>query len=191
MKAAIKVVRIIAVGLFAIFAHAPPAKALTLNVPYDESNYDFSVTGPGSGSLGFGPLVNVVNHGCPGFGCESSFWDDSFTISMFDQGGSLLATDTRSVEEICSPSGCSAPTLAFVTIAPGTAYFELSNDVSVGGGWTFNSASMTIENGSEYQISETPLPGALPLLATGLGGLAMFGWRRNRKRNRFARQEGR
>jgi hypothetical protein len=189
MRVAIKVVRIIAVGLFAIFAHALPANALTLNVPNDESNYDFSITASGSGSLGFGPLVNVFNHGCPGVGCESSFWDDSFTISMFDQSGGLLAADTRSVEEICSLSGCSAPTLAFVTITPGTAYFELSNDVSVGGGWTFNSASMTI--GGEYQISETPLPATLPLVAAGLGGLATFGWRRNRKRNRFARQEGR
>jgi hypothetical protein len=31
------------------------------------------------------------------------------------------------------------------------------------------------------QVSQTPLPTSLPLLATGLGALAMFGWWRKRK----------
>jgi hypothetical protein len=30
-------------------------------------------------------------------------------------------------------------------------------------------------------VSATPLPAALPLFATGLGGLGLFGWRRKRK----------
>ena len=30
-------------------------------------------------------------------------------------------------------------------------------------------------------LSSTPLPAALPLLATGLGALGLFGWRRKRK----------
>jgi hypothetical protein len=33
----------------------------------------------------------------------------------------------------------------------------------------------------EVTISETPLPAALPLFATGLGALGLFGWRRKRK----------
>jgi len=32
-----------------------------------------------------------------------------------------------------------------------------------------------------WQINTTPLPAALPLFATGLGGLGLLGWRRKRK----------
>ena len=34
---------------------------------------------------------------------------------------------------------------------------------------------------AEVSTSATPLPGALPLFATGLGALGLFGWRRKRK----------
>ena len=33
----------------------------------------------------------------------------------------------------------------------------------------------------DLQVSETPLPAALPLFATGLGALGLLGWRRKRK----------
>ena len=32
-------------------------------------------------------------------------------------------------------------------------------------------------------VSATPLPGALPLFATGLGAMGLFGWRRKRKKS--------
>jgi hypothetical protein len=35
--------------------------------------------------------------------------------------------------------------------------------------------------GQMTQQVETPLPAALPLFATGLGGLGLLGWRRKRK----------
>lgn len=34
---------------------------------------------------------------------------------------------------------------------------------------------------TDVTITTTPLPGALPLFASGLGGLGLFGWRRKRK----------
>jgi hypothetical protein len=34
---------------------------------------------------------------------------------------------------------------------------------------------------AEVPPSETPLPAALPLFATGLGALGLLGWRRKRK----------
>ena len=34
---------------------------------------------------------------------------------------------------------------------------------------------------SSFEVSQTPLPAALPLFATGLGALGLIGWRRKRK----------
>jgi hypothetical protein len=43
--------------------------------------------------------------------------------------------------------------------------------------WTWDGGSFTIEAG----VAPTPLPAALPLFATGLGAMGLFGWRRKRK----------
>jgi hypothetical protein len=50
-----------------------------------------------------------------------------------------------------------------------------------------NNESFSIEgkfttlNGQSSQLSETPIPAALPLFASGLGALGLLGWRRKRK----------
>ena len=42
-------------------------------------------------------------------------------------------------------------------------------------------ANLAPVNGNDG-VGETPLPGALPLFATGLGALGLLGWRRKRKK---------
>lgn len=51
-----------------------------------------------------------------------------------------------------------------------------------------NGTSTPIAAGAYVQDapSAAPLPAALPLLATGLGAMGLFGWRRNRKRKNAA-----
>ena len=44
------------------------------------------------------------------------------------------------------------------------------------GGWFDNGI-----NAGGVEVAATPLPAALPLFATGLGGLGLLGWRRKRK----------
>ena len=41
--------------------------------------------------------------------------------------------------------------------------------------------SLNFSNGEITIVSATPLPAALPLFATGLGALGLFGWSRKRK----------
>jgi hypothetical protein len=183
MRATLSLARIITLGFFAIFAHEAPANASTFEVPYGASTYTFSIATTAPGYLVFSPVVNIATNGCPNSGCPSSMWEDSFSANLYNQAGTLLASDAGNVEENCTPSNCTVPTSVFVPIAPNTAYFELFNDVTVSGGWSFTSATMTIDiyQGGESQISETPLPASLPLLATGLSGLGILGWRKKRK----------
>jgi hypothetical protein len=46
---------------------------------------------------------------------------------------------------------------------------------------TLNVAAATNVLLHEIDVSEIPLPGALPLFASGLVGLGLLGWRRKRK----------
>ena len=55
-------------------------------------------------------------------------------------------------------------------------------------GTPFTSITLLSENSSlgsynvpEIKFAATPLPAALPLFATGLGTMGLFGWRRKRK----------
>jgi hypothetical protein len=46
---------------------------------------------------------------------------------------------------------------------------------------THSADNLTGNFGLVPQVSETPLPAALPLFATGLGAFGLLGWRRKRK----------
>ena len=50
-----------------------------------------------------------------------------------------------------------------------------------GSGRIFNYDAGVAVGTWDVTISETPLPAALPLFATGLGALGLLGWRRRRK----------
>jgi hypothetical protein len=43
-----------------------------------------------------------------------------------------------------------------------------------------NDAQLIFSAGIQNDVSSTPLPATLPLFATGLGALGLFGWRRKR-----------
>jgi len=176
MKLVLGLASALSVGLVILLANAPPARAATLILPYGTSESAFSLTTPVPGNLTVAPVVLVTNTGCSGASCPSSFWDVGVTVDFFNQADNLLASTTGTVSESCTPSNCSVPTPESFSIPIDSASFEIINDVSVGGGWSFASASEFVSTG--VPLSETPIPAALPLSATGFAILGLLGWRR-------------
>jgi hypothetical protein len=69
-----------------------------------------------------------------------------------------------------------AVTLFFGTSNPSMEYAADTGNTGFG--------CCSLETAGAFTVSEvgaTPLPAALPLFATGLGGLGLLGWRRKRK----------
>jgi len=52
--------------------------------------------------------------------------------------------------------------------------------------WTWGTGA---DQNFTFEIGTTPIPAALPLFATGLGALGLFGWRRKRKAALAARSK--
>ena len=138
----------------------------------------FSSTSPQGAFAGFGTFTslteqtyvttcaNPVSGGCPA--------NDAFAM------GNLLSTTTftsagTSVTKLAGiPIDLSAPyvtTLVYTIVMPGDAYKDADASIDL-------STSLLSPPGGS---AAAPLPAALPLFATGLGGLGLLGWHRKRR----------
>jgi len=95
---------------------------------------------------------------------------DSATFQISENGTVLenkLFTDLASAQAFFSDN------LINITLSAGHNNIQLSLNemISGGDGFSFDYAA----------IVPTPLPGTLPLFATGLGALGLLGWRRKKK----------
>jgi hypothetical protein len=72
---------------------------------------------------------------------------------------------------------------AFVTAEGGIPQAEAALIFAITNGLSYLNIHTTANPGGEIrgQLEPVPLPGALPLFATGLGALGLLGWRRKRK----------
>ena len=87
-------------------------------------------------------------------------------------GGACLADQCLTLDLI-EPTG---------TFSGGLVYFAEANSFEATSVVTDSSGSgMIVDPAVLSAVSPTPLPAAWPLFATGLGGLALAGWRRKRK----------
>jgi hypothetical protein len=65
------------------------------------------------------------------------------------------------------------------TSAP--AFNQLGYTIAANGDYFYSAVGTSGGSVSVTAVSATPLPAALPLFATGLGAMGLFGWRRKRK----------
>jgi len=74
----------------------------------------------------------------------------------------------------------------FFTATGATSLLTFASTVTTGGGFGYPAAfGPALDNVAVFATSnesfQTPLPAALPLFASGLGAIGLFGWRRKRK----------
>jgi hypothetical protein len=162
-------------AIAAVFGWSPPANASTYNVSFTIDGV--SVTG-------------TIMTDC-----------DSCTLSLNTDFVSWSFTLNGITSIAGGPSGVTITGTSVLSASSGDIIF----DPTVSGTDTFASGSNSLEmeagkltlidsvigGGSEFErrstaaiiarSAVTPLPAALPLFATGLGGLGLLGWRRKRK----------
>jgi hypothetical protein len=153
------------------------AKATTVT-----ETYDFNATFPagaafstwdGSFTITFDPTVAGGPSALDAFSSNLPASYGTFEFIYGGAGGGLAIGDK------CAPDHCTA------TSGTDTAWLSIF-PVTASGGLTFANASLASTSTAPFfstggSLTPTPLPAALPLFATGLGGLALLGWRRKRK----------
>jgi hypothetical protein len=89
---------------------------------------------------------------------------------MFSSSLSLLDPTSYNPPFLAANGGTAvSAAMALINgIVAGQAYFNIHTTLNTGGE-------------IRGQLAPVPLPGALPLFATGLGALGVLGWRRKRK----------
>jgi hypothetical protein len=106
------------------------------------------------GGIDLTSLLNTIMEASPGANSVEVY----YTITLPSSTFSVLAGGS--------------PTVSLTLQGPG---------LGVLGSTTFNGAALDFSTITIDTVAANPLPAALPLFATGLGGLGLFSWRRKRK----------
>jgi hypothetical protein len=136
------------------------------------------------GIIGTGiPMLDIAfNAGGALYGVSTNFQTSASTLYQIDSvDGHILSTHTLSnVSNVTGIAfdGSTALLTAIDTNSSLWAYDLLTQNLTVIGTTSLDGAA-----GSDLFVApaETPLPAALPLFATGLGGLSLLGLRRKKK----------
>jgi hypothetical protein len=170
---------IIIAAVIAFFSLPPTAHAvtaITTDFTFNGSCSDCGASG-GSGTAS-GTLVLT------GYALGTTLQTDNFV--SFTYTSVLLGTLTANSAEFShfgSTSELNAPFPAAENIAITWVIGEDDYEfhTSTDGTWALEILSLPGDVGTNAIWSTTPIPAALPLFATGLSALGLFGWRRKRK----------
>jgi hypothetical protein len=117
----------------------------------------------------------------------NSVYTDNFTVKLFNQAGTLLEslneTNFLSFNNFTSSGGIGAGPVS-VSVPAGATTLEIISQLSIAGllgtgGQPLSLGNLNISSNGSIAAA-TPIPSTLPLLATGLAALGLFGWRRKR-----------
>jgi hypothetical protein len=178
---------VLTVASFAFLAIVPEARASIVNYEFvPGTDFTLDATGTISGGFTYDTTsfamtnIDVTVSGATGFDGTYTFtyvpWDGSSDISF------MFAADSASDNVFALLS------LNFSHLLDGSPgldplssidAYNLGHDCGEGTGGNCELGGAPVSGGVE--ITSTPLPAALPLFATGLGAMGLFGWRRKRK----------
>jgi hypothetical protein len=166
-----------------------PSYALTIDFSF--TNTVGNVTGTVSGEIegladsGFSSATDIVIESAPAaLGLATPFdaldfgtgltlvQANSFLVSNGNITGALAFTTNYGAPPLFPLNWqfCLAVSVAGYCGSPSSAYLQNGNDMEV-----------ATDTSPTFTPDATPLPATLPLFATGLGALGVFGWRRKRK----------
>jgi hypothetical protein len=171
-----KILMVLAAGIAALAS--APSRAATYDFSF--GNMYGTVFGTVTGTIVL-PDGNATNEAATSVTITSA---PSSLASLFPDP--ILAADLTNPTNDNSftvSNGKITSALFYYTVSGGGS-FEISSSASYRDLLLNFSDAGVIEPGNFTtftSVATTPLPGALPLLATGLGGLGLFGWRRRRK----------
>jgi hypothetical protein len=163
---------VIAAALFAVqIPGAAKASTLTYNLTLtpisgpESGTGSFTITVPPVGSSGIltqGNGLTALDFKIDGLDFKLN---NTSEVTYFYQGSTLV------LASIGYSGTIGLDQLLSITLGGVGGYFFTDN---APGGWGYNTVG-------SVSVSQTPLPTALPLFATGIGALAMLGWWRKRK----------
>jgi hypothetical protein len=179
------------------------ATAVMLSSSANATAFDWSFSGSPEGVTGSGTLNATLTASCYGYGWDSPCYSVSYITGTFDGmtidtsaspnhffDGDNLIYPTAEAGNIGSPPNQLDPFgISFATLGSGNTINEINIYDDLLTGPTYDGVvpqiNGTLENElyGEFTLTlvTTPLPGALPLFVTGIGGLGLLGWRRKRK----------
>jgi hypothetical protein len=128
-------------------------------------------TGPAAGFDFYVGMSGPSSFGGGSFSSASSNSGTTVYLQAFPQEALLVPNGYKSGTALSESSTYDNVTIAGLGLAPGTYKWTWGNLVD---------QSFTLEIG-ETNVSTTPIPAALPLLASGLGALGLLGRCRKRK----------
>lgn len=121
---------------------------------------------------------------------NASPWSAELVFGLNQQGGATIpfvfGAGWETEITLAPSSSFALETLTFTLTGsepytPNEITFSQSYDAAIDQVSNSKNPSGTIINIADVSLTATPLPAALPLFASGLGVMGLFGWRRKRK----------